>query len=196
MGWSGGKYHHRSIWIAWSSDHRISGTTVLFRGSEEEADDRCVVHPPSTGYSPPAMVSPCWIWSVPFYPLRYGQVVDLVDHLIADGRPTYFITANLNYVMISTPNQGPRGRQPPRRLRSRRRHHSYLGLPLEGCPTTGTRDWVRPHLRALRVGSPSWSPRLPARSWPLGRRGGRTQLDRLVSGPVHRRSRIAAFPQT
>ena len=60
-----------------------------------------VVHPPSTGYSPPAMVSPCWIWSVPFYPLRYGQVVDLVDHLIADGRPTYFITANLNYVMIS-----------------------------------------------------------------------------------------------
>ena len=60
-----------------------------------------VVHPPSTGYSPPAMVSPCWIWSVPFYPLRYGQVIDLVDQLIADGRPTYFITANLNYVMIS-----------------------------------------------------------------------------------------------
>ena len=43
----------------------------------------------------------CRIWSVPFHPLRYDEVVDLVDDLITVGRPTYFITANLNYVMIA-----------------------------------------------------------------------------------------------
>ena len=55
----------------------------------------------STGSVGCVMPAACWIWSVPFHPLRYDEVVDLVDDLITVGRPTFFITANLNYVMIA-----------------------------------------------------------------------------------------------
>jgi len=45
--------------------------------------------------------SPCWIWGVPFHPLTYGQAIDQVDQLIRQGVPSYFVTANLNTVMLS-----------------------------------------------------------------------------------------------
>ncbi len=46
------------------------------------------------------------IWGVPLQPLSFEQTVDVVDAWIATGRePGYFITANLNYVMLS--NQQP-----------------------------------------------------------------------------------------
>lgn len=53
----------------------------------------------------PAVHSVCWIWGVPFHALSYRQAIDMVDRLIAGGRPSYFITANLNYVMISERNK-------------------------------------------------------------------------------------------
>jgi N-acetylglucosaminyldiphosphoundecaprenol N-acetyl-beta-D-mannosaminyltransferase len=44
---------------------------------------------------------PIWVWGVPYTPLTLPQTLDLVDALIAEGRPGYFITANLNYAMLS-----------------------------------------------------------------------------------------------
>ncbi len=44
---------------------------------------------------------PCWVWGVPLHPLTYTQTIDLVDALIQDRRPSYFVTANLNTVMLA-----------------------------------------------------------------------------------------------
>jgi N-acetylglucosaminyldiphosphoundecaprenol N-acetyl-beta-D-mannosaminyltransferase len=52
---------------------------------------------------------PVWVWGVPFAPLTLKETVDAIDALIEDGRPSYFITANLHYVMLSKehPDLGP-----------------------------------------------------------------------------------------
>ncbi len=45
---------------------------------------------------------PVRIWGVPLQPLTFQQTVDVVDAWIGSQRePGYFITANLNYVMLS-----------------------------------------------------------------------------------------------
>lgn len=49
---------------------------------------------------------PVDIWGVPLCPLRYGEAVDQVERMIRSGQPGYFITANLQYVMLS--NRDPR----------------------------------------------------------------------------------------
>jgi N-acetylglucosaminyldiphosphoundecaprenol N-acetyl-beta-D-mannosaminyltransferase len=42
-----------------------------------------------------------WVWGVPFAPMTLGETVDAIDALIERRRPSYFITANLHYVMLT-----------------------------------------------------------------------------------------------
>jgi len=49
----------------------------------------------------PATGEPVWVWGVPFAPLTLDQSVAAVDALIERGEPSYFITANLHYVMLT-----------------------------------------------------------------------------------------------
>ena len=42
-----------------------------------------------------------WVWGVPFAPVTFQQTLDRVEALIAARKPTYFITANLHYCMLT-----------------------------------------------------------------------------------------------
>lgn len=44
---------------------------------------------------------PVWVWGVPFTPLTLEGSVAAIDALIERGEPSYFITANLHYVMLT-----------------------------------------------------------------------------------------------
>lgn len=44
---------------------------------------------------------PIRVMGLPLSPMTYAQTIDRVDALIAARRPTFFITANLNYAMLS-----------------------------------------------------------------------------------------------
>ena len=45
--------------------------------------------------------APVWVWGLPLAPDTFGQALDRIDRLIAAGRPSFFITANLNYAMLT-----------------------------------------------------------------------------------------------
>ena len=47
------------------------------------------------------MSDPVWVWGVPFTPLTLAQAVAAVGELIEAGEPTYFITANTHYAMLT-----------------------------------------------------------------------------------------------
>lgn len=49
----------------------------------------------------PAQRPVVWIWGLPIVSWTTAQVLDEIDHLVAAGQPAYFITANLNYAMLS-----------------------------------------------------------------------------------------------
>jgi N-acetylglucosaminyldiphosphoundecaprenol N-acetyl-beta-D-mannosaminyltransferase len=44
---------------------------------------------------------PVWVWGLPLAPLTSADVVDRVDELIRAGVPSYFITANVHYAMLT-----------------------------------------------------------------------------------------------
>lgn len=44
---------------------------------------------------------PVWVWGVPFAPVTLEETVEAVDDLIEKREPSYFITANLHYVMLT-----------------------------------------------------------------------------------------------
>ena len=48
-----------------------------------------------------AIPAPVWVWGVPYTPLTTPQAVDLVDALIHARQPSFFITANLQYTMLT-----------------------------------------------------------------------------------------------
>jgi N-acetylglucosaminyldiphosphoundecaprenol N-acetyl-beta-D-mannosaminyltransferase len=50
------------------------------------------------------VIEPVWVWGVPFAPMTLGEAVEAVDALIESRRPSYFITANLHYLMLSSEN--------------------------------------------------------------------------------------------
>ena len=50
------------------------------------------------------MIEPIWVWGVPFAPMTLEETVEAVDDLIESQRPSYFITANLHYLMLSNEN--------------------------------------------------------------------------------------------
>lgn len=41
------------------------------------------------------------VWGVPFTPVTFEQSIRLIDRSVQDRRPGYFITANMQYVMLS-----------------------------------------------------------------------------------------------
>jgi N-acetylglucosaminyldiphosphoundecaprenol N-acetyl-beta-D-mannosaminyltransferase len=45
-----------------------------------------------------------WVWGVPFAPLTLAEAVATVGDLVECGRPTYFITANTHYAMLTDEN--------------------------------------------------------------------------------------------
>lgn len=47
------------------------------------------------------MRKPVWVWGVPFTPVTLDETVAVVDALIEKREPSYFITANLHYVMLT-----------------------------------------------------------------------------------------------
>ncbi len=48
-----------------------------------------------------AMSQPVWIWGVPFAPWTRAQAADAAALLAESGRPSFFITANAHYAMLS-----------------------------------------------------------------------------------------------
>lgn len=58
--------------------------------------------------SPHTICAPHRIWGVPFSPLTFAEVIEQVDVLVRARRPSYFITANLNYVMLTDREPGLR----------------------------------------------------------------------------------------
>lgn len=49
---------------------------------------------------PLGLPDPVTVWGVPLAPLSFGETLSAIASLIARGQPSYFITANLNYVML------------------------------------------------------------------------------------------------
>ena len=46
------------------------------------------------------------VWEVPFSRLTFAETLQHIDDLVVQGEPGYFITANLNYVMLSHRHPG------------------------------------------------------------------------------------------
>lgn len=44
---------------------------------------------------------PVWVWGLPLSPFTFVETLDAVESLIARGEPSYFITANLRYAMLT-----------------------------------------------------------------------------------------------
>ena len=51
---------------------------------------------------------PSWVWGLPLSPLTRSQAADAVMTLIEAGEPSYFITANTHYAMLTQSNAGLR----------------------------------------------------------------------------------------
>src|SRR5690242_17638104 len=45
-----------------------------------------------------------WVWGLPFAPLTQSQAVDAVTELVEAGQPSFFITANTHYAMLTREN--------------------------------------------------------------------------------------------
>jgi N-acetylglucosaminyldiphosphoundecaprenol N-acetyl-beta-D-mannosaminyltransferase len=54
--------------------------------------------------SPSPSVAPIWVWGVPLIPLTLPQTLDKIAELIAARTPTFFITANVHYAMVTHEN--------------------------------------------------------------------------------------------
>ncbi len=44
---------------------------------------------------------PVWVWGVPLTPFTRDQALKQIEQLVADRTPSYFITANLHYAMLT-----------------------------------------------------------------------------------------------
>ncbi len=49
-------------------------------------------------------VDPIWVWQVPFSPLSMAETVQAIGAQIEASRPTYIITANTHYAMLTEQN--------------------------------------------------------------------------------------------
>lgn len=47
------------------------------------------------------MNEPIWVWGLPFAAVTQSEAVTAVDRLIEAGRPSYFVTANTHYAMLT-----------------------------------------------------------------------------------------------
>jgi N-acetylglucosaminyldiphosphoundecaprenol N-acetyl-beta-D-mannosaminyltransferase len=48
------------------------------------------------------MNAPVVVWGLPFAPLTLAGTVDAIEELVEAGKPSYFITANTHYAMLSS----------------------------------------------------------------------------------------------
>jgi N-acetylglucosaminyldiphosphoundecaprenol N-acetyl-beta-D-mannosaminyltransferase len=44
---------------------------------------------------------PVWVWGLPLAPYTLVETIDAIDELVQRGRPSFFITANLHYAMLT-----------------------------------------------------------------------------------------------
>ncbi|WP_182871183.1 WecB/TagA/CpsF family glycosyltransferase [Rhodopirellula sp. JC639] len=68
---------------------------VVFTPTTRTAENQSA---PQTIELPP--LDRCDVWDVPFDRVTMAGAVDRIEQLVARGRPSYVITANLNYVML------------------------------------------------------------------------------------------------
>lgn len=47
------------------------------------------------------MSGPCWVWGLPLTPMTRPEAAEAAMRLIEAGRPSYFITANTHYAMLT-----------------------------------------------------------------------------------------------
>jgi N-acetylglucosaminyldiphosphoundecaprenol N-acetyl-beta-D-mannosaminyltransferase len=47
-------------------------------------------------------ITPVWVWGLPLAPFDFGQAIAEVHRLIGEGRPSFLITANLHYAMLTS----------------------------------------------------------------------------------------------
>ena len=66
--------------------------------------ERDVEHAAGPAQQHPQVVDPTWVWRVPFAPLSMAETVTAIGNLIELGQPTFFITANTHYVMLTQQN--------------------------------------------------------------------------------------------
>src|SRR4051794_35232656 len=74
--------------------------------------------------SMPVLESSVEVWGVPLEPLTLRETVERVDERIRAGEPGFFITANLNWVMLASRDA---------RLRAAQRKAAFVvadGMPL------------------------------------------------------------------
>ncbi|MEZ6087025.1 MAG: WecB/TagA/CpsF family glycosyltransferase [Pirellulaceae bacterium] len=68
----------------------------------ESLVDQAISEPTVCCDVPPAKPEAVTVWGVPFSRLTLGQTLQHVERLIQHGEPGYFITANLNYNMLTS----------------------------------------------------------------------------------------------
>jgi N-acetylglucosaminyldiphosphoundecaprenol N-acetyl-beta-D-mannosaminyltransferase len=76
---------------------------------------------------------PVWVWGLPLIPDTFEQALDRIDRLIAERRPSFFITANLNYAMLTDADE---------RLRALNEQSAFVladGMPLVLWSRLGSR---------------------------------------------------------
>ncbi len=75
-------------------------------GSEsEDTNERHVTRKPSDRSGKPVKPLPTTeIWGIPFANATMDDAIELADQVIQSGKPEYFITANLNYLMLTEEN--------------------------------------------------------------------------------------------
>jgi N-acetylglucosaminyldiphosphoundecaprenol N-acetyl-beta-D-mannosaminyltransferase len=61
-------------------------------------------NPPSPNQPLTRCFDPVWVWGVPFAPLTMAETVSAIEDRIKALRPTFFITANVNYAMLTYDN--------------------------------------------------------------------------------------------
>jgi N-acetylglucosaminyldiphosphoundecaprenol N-acetyl-beta-D-mannosaminyltransferase len=47
---------------------------------------------------------PVWVWGIPYTPLTYAETLETICTLIEEEQPSYFITANTHYAMLTRDN--------------------------------------------------------------------------------------------
>ncbi len=83
-----------------------------------------------------------WVWGVPFSRFTFADAVSEIDRLIATGRPSFAITANLHYAMLSGGDD---------RLR---RHNDRAAMILaDGMPLVWASRWREQSLPERVTGS-------------------------------------------
>src|SRR5262249_51717943 len=83
----------------------------------------------------PSETRPLWIWGLPLVPWTFQQTLDEVDSLVRKGTPSYFITANLHYAMLTAQDT---------HLRNVNREAAFIVA--DGMPLVWASRWQRKRL--------------------------------------------------